>query len=173
MTGRISQRGFSLIELIIVIAIIVLLASIVIQSVYGAQFKAHDVRRVSEMQSIQKALELYYIAHGVYPFPDVDGCGWDIGNATHPMFTNAGMNGNFAGNKPPVDVWKQDACSGYRYYLYPAGSYGCPASRGPFYVLGVTDMESTGDPYPGSPGFSCPGRNWQDEFDWVTGAFTN
>jgi prepilin-type N-terminal cleavage/methylation domain-containing protein len=168
-----SSRGFSLIELLVVTSIIGLLASVTLGAVNRGQVKARDVSRVSEMQSITKALELYYISHQRYPFPDVDGCGWDIGNATHPMFFNAGMNSNFAGSKPPVDLWKSGECDGYRYFLYPAGSYGCPASRGPFYVLGVTDMESSGSPYQSSPGWSCPGRNWQDEFDWVTGAFEN
>ena len=32
-------------------------------------------------------------------------------------------------------------------------------------------METSGNPHPNSPGWICPSRNWQDEFDWVTGAF--
>lgn len=165
-----TNRGFSLIELIVVIAVIALLASIVLTSFNTVQFKAHDARRISEMQSAQKALELYYIAHGRYPDPNPAMCGWDVGNAAHPFLNGTGMEANFGGQKPPVDIFKFGDCDGYRYYRYPAGSYGC---RSAFYVLGVTDMESSPAPYPGSPGWSCPTRDWQNEFDWVTGGFEN
>lgn len=64
-------------------------------------------------------------------------------------------------------------CYGYNYYVYNAGSYGCDAAKGNFYVLGVRDMETSANPYPTSPGWSCPARDWQAEFDWVTGRFKN
>lgn len=173
MKKQFSTRGFSLIELIVVISIIALLASIVLTSFTAYRNRANDARRITEMKSIQNALELYYTSYTKYPNPDVDGCGWDIGNATHPLFNGVGMNSYFAGQQPPVDVFKMGPCDGYRYYKYPAGSYGCPPSRGDFYVLGVTNMESSDFPYPGSPGWSCPGRDWQNEFDWVAGSFEN
>jgi prepilin-type N-terminal cleavage/methylation domain-containing protein len=167
------QSGFTLIELVVVIAIIALLAAIVLSSFDVVQFKAHDARRISDIESVQKSLELYYIAHSRYPDANANGCGWDVGNATRPFMQGTGIEPDFGGGVPPVDIFKFDACSGYRYYRYPAGSYGCPASRGAFYVLGVTDMQSEPWPYPGSPGFSCPGRDWQNEFDWVAGQFEN
>jgi len=168
-TVRGTQRGFTIIELIVVIAIIGLIAAIVLSSFDTVQKKARDARRVSDIESVQKALELYYISHGRYPDPNPSACGWDVGNLTHPFLAAANMMQDFAGGVAPVDIFKSGDCDGYRYYRYPAGSYGCKG--GAFYVLGVTDMESTGSPYPGSPGFSCPGRNWQDEFDWVAGQF--
>src|ERR1043166_6880249 len=171
---RTSESGFSLIELMMVIAVMALFASFALSAFDQARFKARDVRRLAEIQGAQKALELYYIAHNKYPTGDFDGCGgWDVGNSEYPFFNGSGMDNNFAGGRPPVDIWKVGNCDGYRYYHYPAGSYGCQASHGDFYVLGVTDMESTGDPFPGSPGFLCPGRNFQDEFDWVAGQFEN
>lgn len=169
-----TRRGFSLIELIVITAIISTLASIVLVSYTQFRDRASNARRIAEVQSIKKALELYYISHLRYPDPDGDGCGgWDTGNATLPMFANRGMESNFAGQSGPVDVTRSGTCMGYRYYLYPAGAYGCPASRGEYYVLGITDMDTTDFPYPGSPGFSCSGRDWQQEFDWVTGDFEN
>lgn len=169
-----TTRGFSLIELIVVISIIAVLASIVLVSYTQFRERANNEKRLSEIQSVKKALELYYISNLRYPDPDGDGCGsWDTGNATLPLFNGRGMESNFAGKSGPVDITKFGTCQGYRYYLYPAGSYGCPESRGAFYVLGITDMDSTDFPYPGSPGFSCPGRDWQQEFDWVTGDFEN
>jgi prepilin-type N-terminal cleavage/methylation domain-containing protein len=170
-TSSRAQSGFSLIELIIVISIIVLLASILLSSFDTVQKRSRDTRRIADIQSVQKALELYYIAHSRYPDANVNACGWDVGNAMHPFMQGTGISPDFAGGTPPIDIFPQDDCSGYRYYRYPAGSYGCPVNRGAFYVLGVTTMESQPWPYPGSPGFSCPGRDWQSEFDWVTGAF--
>jgi len=73
----------------------------------------------------------------------------------------------------PKDPIGTGTCGGYtyRYYRYSAGSSGCDPARGAFFVLGVVDMETSGNPYPGSPGWKCPNRNWQNEFDWVIGGF--
>lgn len=168
------NRGFTLIELLFVMTMIALFASLMLASFSESRAKSHDARRVSEMQSIKKALELYYIDNRNYPPPDVDGCGgWDVGNATLPLFYNVNMAKYFAGNTPPVDIWRSGNCQGYTYYRYPAGSFGCIPERGDFYVLGIRDMETSDVPYPESPGWSCKDRNWQDEFDWVTGDYSN
>jgi type II secretory pathway pseudopilin PulG len=164
-----------MVELMVVAAIIGLLTSIALVSLNTVRGKARDVVRVEHIQQVQKALELYYLSNNQrYPSGDSDGCGtWDVGNGTLPFLNGVGMETHF-GNRPlPVDSYYKDDCNGFRYYRYPAGSYGCPSGRGPFYVLGVTDMETSGAPYPGSPGWSCPGRNFQDELDWVTGSFEN
>ena len=61
------QRGFTLIGLLLVIAIIGLLASIVLASLSSAQAKARDARRLEDMNSLQKALTIYNSDNGVYP----------------------------------------------------------------------------------------------------------
>lgn len=61
------SRGFTLIELLVVIAIIGLLSSIVLASLNTARQKGYDAQRLSNMQSIQIALELYYSDHNAYP----------------------------------------------------------------------------------------------------------
>lgn len=61
-------RGFTLIELLVVIAIIGLLSSIVLASLSTARNKAYDARRVSDLHSLQTAIELYASDHnGQYP----------------------------------------------------------------------------------------------------------
>lgn len=62
-----NQGGFTLVELLIVIAIIGLLSSIVFASLNNARAKARDTRRLSDLKQIRLALELYYDSTGSYP----------------------------------------------------------------------------------------------------------
>jgi len=170
-----KNRGFTLIELLVVIAIIGLLSSIVLVSLNSARQKARDARRLSDMRQIQLALELYYDSNGAYPGNTDNDCGgWDAGFNGGPgsgdPFIQQLESGGFMA-KTPGDPTATGNCGGYSYYRYLAGSYGCSASQGAYFVLGVRDMETSGNPHPSSPGWSCPSRNWQDEFDWVTGGF--
>lgn len=59
--------GFTLVELLIVIAIIGILTSIVIGSTNASRGKARDTRRIADMKEIQLALAVYYDVNKVYP----------------------------------------------------------------------------------------------------------
>ena len=61
------QKGFTIIELLIVIAIIGILAGLVLNNFQGAQAKARDVQRKTRMNSIYSKLEEYYNNNGGYP----------------------------------------------------------------------------------------------------------
>jgi len=67
MPFSIQSRGFTLIELLVVVAIIGLLSSLVLASLSDAQLKGRDARRLSDVNEINHALELYYTDHGQYP----------------------------------------------------------------------------------------------------------
>lgn len=170
-----NNKGFTLIELLVVIAIIGLLASVVLASLNTARQKARDARRLTDMKQLQIALDLYYNNNNAYPGnTDNDCSGWDTGFNGGPgsgdPFIQPLKDGDFiiANSGDPIAT---GSCSGYSYYRYSSGSYGCDAARGAYFVLGVRDMETSGNPHPASPGWSCPGRNWQSEFDWVIGKF--
>ena len=62
-----SQKGFTLVELMIVIAIIGLLSGIIITSLTSSKAKSRDARRVSDLNQIQLALEQYFDRCGQYP----------------------------------------------------------------------------------------------------------
>ncbi|MFA6304453.1 MAG: type II secretion system protein [Patescibacteria group bacterium] len=53
-----NKKGFTLIELLVVIAIIGLLSTLAVVSLNNARSKARDARRVSDLKTIQSAIEL-------------------------------------------------------------------------------------------------------------------
>jgi prepilin-type N-terminal cleavage/methylation domain-containing protein len=72
------SRGFTLIELLVVIAIIGLLASIVMASLSTAKTKGADAARISDVKSLETALELYNNDNNGYPTSNGSGNG-DVG----------------------------------------------------------------------------------------------
>ncbi|MBI3589199.1 MAG: type II secretion system protein [Candidatus Liptonbacteria bacterium] len=62
-----SRKGFTLIEILVVVAIIAILASIVVYGVGPAQKKARDARRLSDLHGVQTLLEVYHQNAGKYP----------------------------------------------------------------------------------------------------------
>ena len=64
---RKQKQGFTLIEILIVVAIIAILASVVLIGLGPTQQAGRDARRLSDLRETQNALELYYNAKGTYP----------------------------------------------------------------------------------------------------------
>jgi prepilin-type N-terminal cleavage/methylation domain-containing protein len=65
------QAGFTIIELLIVIAIIGILATLVLTNFQGAQAKGRDTVRKNDINSIYQKLEEYYNEQGGYPDDDL------------------------------------------------------------------------------------------------------
>lgn len=62
-----KQSGFTIIELLIVIAIIGILATLVLTNFQGAQAKGRDTVRQNDINAMYQKLEEYYNENGGYP----------------------------------------------------------------------------------------------------------
>lgn len=65
-----KQGGFTLVEMLIVIAVIAILAGVILTGVTGFQATARDTRRIGDMKNVQNFLELYFNRCGFYPGAD-------------------------------------------------------------------------------------------------------
>ncbi|MFZ1243009.1 MAG: prepilin-type N-terminal cleavage/methylation domain-containing protein [Candidatus Saccharimonas sp.] len=65
------HKGFTIVELAIVIAVIGILATITVVSYRAVQDKSHDTAVQSDLSNIADQYELYYASKGVYPYGDV------------------------------------------------------------------------------------------------------
>ncbi len=62
-----NQKGFTLIEMLVVIIIISFLVGIVLTGTLGFQASARDTRRIGDLRNAQNFLELYFNKCGRYP----------------------------------------------------------------------------------------------------------
>jgi prepilin-type N-terminal cleavage/methylation domain-containing protein len=159
------QKGFSLIELLLVVSIISLLTSIVMSALDASRKKARDAARLEQAQTIRTALELYFSDNGSYPPVSADsGCeaGYDCSHLGG-TFIN-GLSPFLAGDiKDPLNT------SNY-HYLYTrntsGGGPGCPSGRYK-YILAIKAFEE-GSGAHFTPDF-CGLSSGSPNFHWVTG----
>lgn len=67
MLKKTSQKGFTIVELLIVIVVIGILAALVLNTFSGVQKRARDTQRQTDVNAIATQLEVYYNDHGTYP----------------------------------------------------------------------------------------------------------
>ncbi len=104
-------KGFTLVELLIVIAIIGVLSALLMANFVGVRQRARDAQRKSDLRQVQSALELYRSDLGLYPTtqngPDCDAA---LSSGTTTYMT-----------KVPCDPTNTSFYSG-SYYYYSDGS---------------------------------------------------
>ncbi len=128
-------RGFTLIEILIVIAIIAVLASAVLIGLGPVQRQGRDARRISDLRQTQNALELYYSKCGYYPGTTQASspCSGFVQISAWSDLTNA-----LTGSNIGVPQIPNDPTAGKNYF------YGTD-SAGTQYVIGAT-LEDPNNP---------------------------
>jgi len=66
MSGR-KLRGFTIVELLIVIVVIAILATITVVAYNGIQQRAHNDETIAAVKAYQQAFAMYVTDHGKYP----------------------------------------------------------------------------------------------------------
>lgn len=64
---KLEQKGFTIVELLIVIVVIAILAAITIVAYNGIQSRANDTAVQNDLASLAKQFELYRVDKGTYP----------------------------------------------------------------------------------------------------------
>ncbi len=148
------RRAFTLIELLIVVAIIAILAAIAVPNFLEAQVRAKISRAVSDMRALQTALETYRIDTNQYPYvtnyyPDpysVPGSRYQgLANGAHGLTSPVSYIATipqdaFGGSRDDSDLYANLAPDDYYYAtkkyfdersfpwrVYPSNAEGTPA----------------------------------------------
>lgn len=138
-------RGFTLIELLVVIAIIGLLASIITASLTTSRSKGRDARRVSDIKTIQVALDLYYNDNLMYPKNIYANSGTPPNNGLVPNYLSV-VPVDPNGSATPSQCATAPTTAGcYSYAVYSSGSNpACTTSNPPVkYHLGAALEQTT------------------------------
>jgi general secretion pathway protein G len=121
-TVRRSQRGFTLIEIMVVVVIIGLLAAIIAPNVIGNIDKALVTRTQGDIRSIETALNLYRLDNFRYPTTD---------EGLQVLAAGSGGGKNYL-SRVPADPWSNPYL-----YIYPGQqrefdvfSYGADGQQG-------------------------------------------
>ena len=76
-----KNRGFTIVELLIVIVVIGILATLVITTYNGVQSKARDTKRKTDINALQGQVEAYNTNAGYYPtLADINSSAWRATN---------------------------------------------------------------------------------------------
>jgi general secretion pathway protein G len=69
-TERAKQRGFTLIEVMVVVVILGILAALVVPKIMGRPDEARVIKARQDVQAIEAALNLYRLDNHAYPGTD-------------------------------------------------------------------------------------------------------
>lgn len=130
-----SSRGFTIVELLIVIVVIGILASIIIVAFNGVQQRAADTKRQSDMATLSKAIRAARI-NSDQSLGAISGSYWSMGSC---IGTGAGQNPSAI---EPKDLPKTHGCW-VRYYTMLA-QVGAAANMN---LNGLREGDTRGNPY--------------------------
>lgn len=149
-----KKNAFTLIELMVTIAIIGLISSIVMMGMQEARAKARDAQRIQEFKQIQKAIELYFVDNDKYPAGEPGGkCIKDTNLASDlaPYLSSLGEEPLLAKGRMCYTYFSDAEGSGYKIMCdleknhdLEANDGGCyPGSCGTEYRYELFDIQGT------------------------------
>lgn len=109
-----KSRGFSLIEIMVVVVILGILASIVVPKLMNRPDEARVVKAKQDVLALQNALELYKLDNGFYPSTD---------QGLKALVEKASNNPQPTNWKPYLKSLPKDPWGRQYVYLYP-GAHG-------------------------------------------------
>jgi type II secretion system protein G len=145
--GHVQQKGFTIVELLIVIVVIGILAAIVIVAYQGVTARANDTSRIDSITKIRKGLELYKTINGTYPTATNSGTssangypggGWEVSSIQGSTW----LNKLLPYIQPiPTDP-RNDSTYFFYYYFYINNTGMCGVVAPNCYVLGVSKLDT-------------------------------
>lgn len=139
-----SRAGFSLIEVMIVVVILAILATLLAPRVMGRTDDAKRAAAKAQIKNIESALQLYKLDNGVYPSNEQGLKALVQKPASGPQAANWRVGGYLA--KVPSDPWG---------HLY---GYSSPSAQGEFEIVSFG-----ADGVPGGEGKNADLVNWSLE----------
>lgn len=121
------RKGFTLIEILIVVAIIAILATVILVGLGPSQQAGRDARRLSDLREVQQGLQLYFNKCGVYPGPvagSISGSCASFSNNTWNNMTTALENAGIGVNSVPEDPNNTTGPTGSPTYYYATNAAG-------------------------------------------------
>lgn len=128
-----STSGFTLVEILVVVFIIGLLATIVGVNVIGQTDKARQTKALADLKAIEQALDLFKLDNGFYPTTEqgIAALIQKPGGGPQPKRYNA--DGYLKESKVPVDPWQNPyvyLSNGRNYQLKSLGDDGEAGGEG-------------------------------------------
>ncbi len=111
------SRGFTLVELMVVIAIIGVLATLIMVTLDNTKTTARNTRRLSDIKQLQLALKLYYNDNGFYPTSITPGASLARNGVNYMLRVPSNPKPWNDGTCPPNDYQYTQLEGGKRYSL--------------------------------------------------------
>lgn len=138
------QRGFTLMEIMVVVVIIGILAALIVPNVVGRQEQAQRVKAQQDLRALESALDLYRMDSFRYPTTE-QGLEALVEKPSYPPEPKNYNPGGYI-KRLPSDPWGNE-------YVYLS-----PGQNGPY------DLSSLGaDGRPGGEGSDADINNWELE----------
>ena len=140
---RVTQRGFTLIELMVVIVILGILATLIVPKIMDRPEQARRLKAKIQIESFETALKLFKLDNGAYPTTE-QGLQSLVQKPSDPNIRNWKEGGYIDGMKK--DPWGRDylyISPGTRgeFDLYTLGADGQPDGEGPDADIGNWNIE--------------------------------